>query len=164
MNEPARTRLDRLLNWLKNNRSLSIILLLGICVVAIGTFTDALLKIRGFVGSLTKDPLPLHEPIPEDEFPNIIYASGYTLEFSEIMYSKDKEQLDIRVRNTSDETVVLNHVYLYVMYDTPAGGGMVATDVVSVDIEDEIRKSKEERKPFFLRRGYSPCPPPRLAR
>jgi hypothetical protein len=140
---------------MKNNRLLSAILAIGICVIAIGTFTDALVQIRESVRSISKGTVPLHEPIPEDQIPKEFeYGFEDPIEFSEITYSKRRGQLDVRVRNTSDMTVVLNNVYLHVEYEEYYGAGMPATDVVSVDVEDEVDRAKEEQEPLFLRKGY----------
>ena len=152
MNEPKQTRLDQLLDLLKNNKWICIVLLLGVCIIALGTFTDSLRTLL----DLIIPPSPKVEQIPYDEIPfKFDYSSGGPLEFSEIMYSQEQKQLDVRVRNTSDNTIILNYIYLYVMYIYYDDGGYIpANDAISVVIEDRDRSGMEEQKPFSLRVGY----------
>lgn len=156
MNQTPQSRLDRSIVWLKNNKWTSVFILVGVCIVGIGTFTGALSEIRAFVLSLVEKRPPLHERIPEDQVPlKFTYASDTRLGICEIMYSSWRSQLDVRVRNTSDETLVLNYVYLCVEYwDLITCSRMDATDVISIDVEDEIDEAKDKGEPFYLRRGY----------
>ena len=52
MSGQATNRTDRALYWIKNNRLLAVILILGVIVVGVGQFTDAVMKIDSLVKGL----------------------------------------------------------------------------------------------------------------
>ncbi len=48
-NQLKKDKVTQSINWIKNNRILSIVVLFGIIIIAIGSFTDSLTKIKSFL-------------------------------------------------------------------------------------------------------------------
>jgi len=88
------TQFDKVLQRIKNNKLLSAVLLLGMFLIAVGSFTDALTKIIAFIST---------EPT--------------RLEVTDILVLPDKEGtkiLDIRIVNNSKETITVSRLRLKV--------------------------------------------------
>jgi len=95
MNKSEPTKFDKLLKRIKNNKVLSIVLVLGVFIITIGTFTDALTKIITFIST---------EPT--------------RLEVTDILVQPDKEGtkiLDIRIVNNSKKTITASRLRLKVL-------------------------------------------------
>lgn len=80
----SHNRVKKFLVWIKTNKITSSIIILGIIVIAIGNFTNALVSIENFLFTRGSKPLsPITEIIPirttetpEDEMPNAVRATG----------------------------------------------------------------------------------------
>lgn len=92
MGEAESTRFDKILKRIKNHKFLSIVVLLGVIITAVGSFTDALTKIYVL---LTTEPTRL-------EVTDILVSPG------EIGTRK----LDIRVVNNSKKTITVSRLRL----------------------------------------------------
>ncbi|MDP2279537.1 MAG: hypothetical protein Q8K51_15095 [Nitrospirota bacterium] len=92
MVETESTRFDNTLKRIKNHKFLSIVLLLGVIIVAVGSFTDALTKI---IALITTEPTQL-------EVTDIIVSPGET----------GTRKLDIRVVNNSKRTINVSRLRL----------------------------------------------------
>ena len=96
MVEAESTRFDKTLKRIKNHKFLSIVLLLGVIVVAVGSFTDALTKI---IALLTTEPTRL-------KVTDILVSPG----------ERGTRRLDIRVVNNSKKTITVSRLRLKALY------------------------------------------------
>ena len=92
MVEAESTRFDNTLKRIKNHKLLSIVLLLGVIIVAVGSFTDALTKI---IALITMEPTRL-------EVTDIIVSPG----------ERGTRKLDIRLVNNSKKTINVSRLRL----------------------------------------------------
>ena len=92
MVEAESTRFDNTLKRIKNHKFFSIVLLLGVIIVAVGSFTDALTKI---IALITTEPTRL-------EVTDILVLPGET----------GTRKLDIRVVNNSKKTISISRLRL----------------------------------------------------
>jgi len=95
MNGVEFTQLDKLLNLIENHTFLSIVILLGVIVIAVGSFTDAVTKI---ISLFTMEPMQL-------EVTDILVSPG----------EKGTRRLDIRVVNNSKKTITVSRLRLKVL-------------------------------------------------
>ena len=58
MSNKDQTRVDIKLNWLRNHKWLSVIIVCAVIIIGIGALTDALTKIRDFVWGSTPAEVP----------------------------------------------------------------------------------------------------------
>ncbi len=89
------TRFDKTLQRIKNHKYLSIVLLLGVIIVAVGSFSDALTKIMVLFST---EPTRL-------EVTDILVSPG----------ERGTRKLDIRVVNNSKKTITISRLRLKVL-------------------------------------------------
>jgi hypothetical protein len=88
------TLLDELLNWVKNQKVFSIIIFIGIVVIGIGTFTNALNEIFNFLNGTVPKKL---------EITDIYLSNG----------EEGTKKLDFRVLNNTTKTITISRLRLY---------------------------------------------------
>jgi hypothetical protein len=78
-NEKKPTRLDELKNWILNNRYLAIIILIGVVIISLASFTNALRDIWDFAKSVftPPTPTPMATTVP------VVYYALFGLQFPE---------------------------------------------------------------------------------
>jgi hypothetical protein len=92
MDKSEPTQFDKVLQRIKNNKVLSAVLLLGVFIIAVGSFTDALTKIIAFIST---EPTKL-------EVTDILVLPG----------KEGTKRLDIRIVNNGKKTITVSRLRL----------------------------------------------------
>jgi hypothetical protein len=91
------TQFDKALQRIKNHKFLSVILLLGVIVVAIGSFTDALTRIASVFSRDSED-----QKVQNPEVTDVLVLRS----------EKGRRILDVRILNNSTNTIIVSRLRL----------------------------------------------------
>lgn len=96
--------------------------------------------------------------IPIEQMPDgyEVWSKGTPLEITDIYYDQQKKNLDVKVRNNSQESTIVEAIKLRIEYEYRRGGPLGASGTHEANIpKKDIETAKANKVPLFFEKGFN---------